>query len=387
MQIVFQASGSIKDGKKAGVGALSAKLLNEGTKKLGSVNFANLLEQKAVHLSATCGFETFVLEISSLESEFEYSLKMLKELLNDPNYTQDTFKKIKTATIGSIMRKESDFDHIASKNLNELVFKNTPMQYPSSGTIESLKSINLEDLKNFINTYLVLENAIVVIGGALEEQKAIEYSKDVLSLLKNGKKSSIEYFNPNDKSEIKKVFKDTQQSYIYFASPFYVKSTDIDSYKSKVAMFILGSSGFGSRIMEEIRVKRGLAYSAYARVHSNNSHSYLSGYMQTKLENEEESIKLIKEIIKDFIANGVTQKELDGAKKFLLGSEPLRNETLNQRLSKTFNEYYKNLGIGYSEKELKLIEQLTLEDLNGFIASHDEILKLTFSIVTLAQKQ
>jgi predicted Zn-dependent peptidase len=91
---------------------------------------------------------------------------------------------------------------------------------------------------------------------------------------------------------------------------------------------------------------------------------------------------VVKELISEFVKNGVTQKELDSAKKFLLGSEPLRNEILSQRLSKTFMEYYKGLEIGYSTKELELIEALTLDSLNEFIKSHKEINNLTFSIVT-----
>ena len=87
-------------------------------------------------------------------------------------------------------------------------------------------------------------------------------------------------------------------------------------------------------------------------------------------------------MIEDFCKNGVTQKELDAAKKFLLGSEPLRNETLSQRLSRAFNEYYKGKPLGYSKKELEKIRKLTLEELNDFIKKHTEINDLSFSIVT-----
>jgi len=157
---------------------------------------------------------------------------------------------------------------------------------------------------------------------------------------------------------------------------------DPQEYKAKVAAFILGSSGFGSRLMEEIRVKRGLAYSAYGRIVLNRSSSYFSGYLQTKLESQEEAKKVVLEVCEEFVKKGVTQKELDDAKMFLLGSEPLRNETLSQRLSRAFNEYYKGLGLGFSKKQLELIEELKLKDLNEFIAKHPELLKLSFAIVT-----
>ncbi|WP_456451553.1 M16 family metallopeptidase, partial [Hydrogenimonas sp.] len=127
---------------------------------------------------------------------------------------------------------------------------------------------------------------------------------------------------------------------------------------------------------------RGLAYSAYGRIVLNKSSSYFSGYLQTKLESQEEALKVVKEVIDRFVREGATQQELDDAKMFLLGSEPLRNETLSQRLGRAFNEYYKGLGLGYSKKQLELIERLTLEELNAFIKAHPEIAKLTVAIVT-----
>jgi len=161
-----------------------------------------------------------------------------------------------------------------------------------------------------------------------------------------------------------------------------MKVNDKDAYKAKVAAFILGSSGFGSRLMEGIRVKKGLAYSVYARVNLNKSYSDFSGYLQTKVTTKEQAVKAVKEIIANFIKNGATEYELKSAKEFLSGSEPLRVETISQRLNRAFFEYYRGLKLGYFNEELKLIGKLKLNDLNHFIKEHPEILKLTFSIVT-----
>jgi len=134
--------------------------------------------------------------------------------------------------------------------------------------------------------------------------------------------------------------------------------------------------------MEEIRVKKGLAYSAYARVSLSKSHTVFKGYLQTKIASMEEAKKSVTDEIARFVKEGAEQEELDQAKKFLLGSEPLRMETLSQRLSRTFMEYYKGVGIGYSKEELAKIRALTLEELNDFIKRHGEIRKLSFAIVT-----
>jgi len=178
------------------------------------------------------------------------------------------------------------------------------------------------------------------------------------------------------------VQKQTQQAYIYFGSPYNVRYDDPEAYKARVATFILGTGGFGSRLMEEIRVKKGLAYSAYARVHINKSTTYLSGYLQTKLESQDEALKTVRKVLSDFVQNGAKLEELIQTKKFLLGSEPLRNETMSQRLHRAFMDYYKGFTLGHSKEELEKIEALSLEELNAFIKNHKEILSLSVSIVT-----
>jgi len=95
----------------------------------------------------------------------------------------------------------------------------------------------------------------------------------------------------------------------------------------------------------------------------------------------EEAKSVVISEIKKFVDSGVTQSELDQAKRFLLGSEPLRNETLSQRLNRAFTENYRGFELGHSKAQLELIEALSLDELNEFIKAHDEITNLSFSIV------
>ncbi len=382
MQIVFKASGSITE-EKPGLARFCAKMLNEGTKKLGSVGFARALEDRAIHLSVNSGTETFVFEISSLKEQFKEAVKYLKELLQDPNFTENSFEKVKTLTLGELKRKETDYDYIASLNLKLLLFKNTPLGHPFFGDYKSVNSFSLKDVEEFMKKRIVLKRAIVVAGGDIKESEIRELSREILEILPEGEEGKVGFYDASDEEKQKVVKKEeVKQAYIYFGSPYYLKVGDEDSYKAKVASFILGASGFGSRMMEEIRVKRGLAYSAYARVNLNKSYSDFTGYLQTKIESKDEAIKIVKEVVENFVKEGATKEELKQAKKFLLGSEPLRNETLNQRLNRAFLEYYHGFPLGYYKRQLESIEALSLEDLNDFIKKHQEIKKLSFSIVT-----
>lgn len=381
LQLVFKNSGYMQDKNKSGLASLSAKLLDEGTKELGATKFAQKLEDSAISLSSSVGFETFVIELSSIKEVNDKALKLLKELLNDPNYDNKVLEKLKTIKTGSLKRKENDFDYIASKELKTLLFKDSALENPASGTIESISKIKLADIKTFLDKTIDLNNLIIVAGGDIDfDELSVKLTK-LLKNLKANKENKFISVTTNDKAQTKVITKDTQQAYIYFGSPFNTTVTNEENYKAKVASFILGGSGFGSRLMEEIRVKRGLAYSAYGYVSINKSHNYFTGYLQTKLESADEAKELVSKIITDFVKDGVTLVELDAAKNFLLGSEPLRTETLSQRLNRAFTLFYRGLDFNHTQKELEKIENLKLEDLNTYIKSHDEIKNLSFSIV------
>lgn len=382
MQLIFKNSGYINDAHKAGLASLTAKVLNEGTQKEGAVKFARKLENKAISIGASNGLETFVIEVSCLKDEYKTALKYLLELISDPNLTQKTLDKIKTLQLSKLKQKEDDFDYVASNNLKKLVYKDTALEHPSSGTIKTVEAITLKDIKLNMKKLFNQNNLIVAAGGDIS---LADLKKDiivVLDQLSSEKTKEIKKISIVDKMQESVIKKETEQSYIYFASPFKIDVNSEDNYKAKVASFILGGSGFGSRLMEEIRVKHGLAYSAYGHITNKKSHSYFTGYLQTKLDNTQKAKNMVKGIVKEFVKTGVTKKELDAAKRFLLGSEPLRTETFSQRINRAFMLYYKGLPLDHTKTELDLINSLTLKDLNNFIKSHKEINNLSFSIVT-----
>jgi len=381
-QVVFTNSGSITDTIKAGLAKFSAKMLNEGSKKMGANGFAEMLESKAIHMSAATGSETFVIEIGSLKEQFATSMKYLKILLDKPNFTKRSLEKVKTMTLGKISQKENDFDYIASHELKKLLFAGTPLAQPSLGTPQSVASITLDDVKSFTKEHLVLSRAIIVVGGDISMDDIQKQLSKALKVLPVGKAQKLPHYEVSKEAKESIIKKETQQAYIYFGSPYNMAVNDEEYYKARVATFILGTGGFGSRLMEEIRVKRGLAYSAYARVHVSKSVSYFNGYLQTKLESQKEAQETVKAVIAEFVKNGVTQDELEQTKKFLLGSEPLRVETMSQRLQRTFMDYYKGFSLDHSKRELEKIEKLSLDELNEFIKKHTEILELSFAIVT-----
>ncbi len=381
MQLVFKNAGHLANSID-GLADMSAKLLNEGTLKDGSIGFATKLDAHAVDVGASVGRESFVLEVSALKSEFPYAVARLVELLKDPNYSKEALEQIKHQKMGWLVQKKSDFDFIAASSLRETLFKGSTLARPYDGTEESIKKLTLQEIQAFIQTHLGYNNVIAVVGGDIEFKEAQKYVEEVLKLLPKVSTKDIEKVSVSDKKEIVLLDEDTQQANIFFGAPFHYSYTEKDQYKAKIAEYLLGGAGFGSRLMEEIRVKRGLTYGVYASLRRTKSASYMSGYLQTKLSTQDEAKALIQSVVDGFVRDGITQEELSATKKFLLGSEPLRTETLSQRLGRAYSDYYYDRPLDFDKAQLEKIESVTLEEMNDFIKSHSELSDISFSIVT-----
>ncbi|MCF6244254.1 MAG: insulinase family protein [Sulfurovum sp.] len=385
IQLVFKNAGQLSD-TIDGLADISAKLLNEGTSTEGSIGFASKLDARAIDLHASVGRESLVLEVSALKSEFPYAVERLIELLQDPNYTKEAFTQIKHQKIGWLKQKESDFDYIAASALRKMLFKGSSLAKPYDGTLESIEKMGVQDIKTFITKHLGYNNVIAVVGGDISASEAEAYVRKILTLLPKVESKEIETTTASSKKETVLLDEETEQAYIFFGAPFDYSYTEKDQHKAKIAEYLLGGAGFGSRMMEEIRVKRGLTYGVYASLRRTKSVSYMSGYMQTKLSTQDEAKALIQSVVDDFVKNGITQKELDDTKKFLLGSEPLRTETLSQRLGRSYSDFYYGRPLDFAKEQLSNIESVTLDEMNTFIKSHRELKKLSFAIVTKKEK-
>ena len=224
LQLVFQNSGYIQDKDKSGLVSLSSKLLNEGTKELGATKFAEQLDENAITINSSNGFETFVIELSSLKEESKKAINLLNDLLKSPNFSEDTLNKLKTIQIGGLKRKENDFDYIAQNQLKSILFKNTPLENPASGSVDSISNIKLKDIETFVNKTICLNNLIIVAGGDFNLSEFESLIKPILDNLKVGEKAQAQEIIFSSKKDEKTLIKETEQAYIYFGSSFNINS-------------------------------------------------------------------------------------------------------------------------------------------------------------------
>lgn len=381
IKLVINGGGSVNE-PKVGIASFSADMLERGTKERGEYGFSDALESKAISLSVDNGMESLGFSLEFLKEQESYAIALLGELLASPNLTKEAFNRTKLSISGNLLAKESDFDYIAQANLNALAFKDTPLANPRLGTLKSIESITLSDVKAFVKRTIILENMTILIGGDLDLETTKAKLSKILGILPKGAKIPQHSFFPaSTPSDIIARKPEAKQAFIYFIAPFHFDNYENSLHKSRVMSFIMGGSGFGSRIMEEIRVKRGLAYAVYFYHFVNNTTSYAFGYLQTNLSNRDAAIAAVREVVAKFIKDGATSDELSGAKAYILGSQALGDETLSQRLGKKYANFYRGLPLDYHHTLIEKINALSLDELNAYIKSHAEVNNLSFSVV------
>lgn len=240
IHLAFRGGGSLSDKNQLGLAKLFAQVLNEGTKELGAVGFAQALEQKAISLNVDTSAEDLQITLEFLKEYEDEAIARLKELLKSPNFTQNALEKVKTRMLAQLLQKESDFDYLAKLTLKQELFANTPLANAALGTKESLQKIKLDDLKQQFAKVFELNKLVVVLGGDLKVNQTLNRLNNALNFLPQGKAYEEPYFETSDKKSEKVLYKDTEQAFVYFGAPFKIKDLKQDLAKSKVMMFVLG---------------------------------------------------------------------------------------------------------------------------------------------------
>ncbi|EAI3914129.1 insulinase family protein [Campylobacter lari] len=376
-KLIFKNSGKIAEKHNRGCASMLARLLNEGSND----EFFKNLEYRAIELYAKASFEHFQISIKCLKEHFDFALEKLQELFLNVRFDEKILQRLKTLALGELASLNTDYDYQAKGLLNKNVFKDEIFASGLDGTKESIEKISLKELQDFMSENLVLDNALFVFGGDIKENEVKIKVEKICQILKRNAPNQNKSYKLVDESIEVSEQKSTEQAYIYFCSPFNIQINDEKMYLAKLALFILGQGGFGSRLMEEVRVKRGLAYSAYAMLDVNLNYSRVFGYLQTKNESSNEAKALVKEVFENFVQNGVNEKEFQLAKQFLVGSMPLRYENLAKRLDIMLNEYLHGLKLGNLKEEMQKIKNTNLDELNDFIKAHSEITKVSFASI------
>ena len=243
--------------------------------------------------------------------------------MHKPNFDSAILNREKIKYYASISQGETEPDAIANKAFLKAIYGSHPYALSGSGTINTIEKLTIKDLIYFYKSYYSSSNASIVIVGDLTVDEAKLFSED----LSNGlpEPTVIQPYTEvliKSKEDIK-ISHPSSQAHLLFGAPI-MKRGDPDFFPLYVGNYILGGGGFSSRLTEEVREKKGLVYSVYSYFMPLIEKGPFQVGLQTKKDQIDEALNLVKSTINKFISDGPSEKELQAAKDNLIGGFPMR---------------------------------------------------------------
>ena len=324
LQFAFKGAGSIRDNlDKQGTAQLLSNTMDEGAGKLTSQEFQKQLSDHSISLTFSSSRDNFGGQLKTLSRHQDKAFELLSLALNKPRFDEEPVGRMRDANLSRIRRAMSQPDWIAARLFNDIIYEGHPYALNSGGTLSSLPKITAKDLKNFKQEWLTRDRLHIGVTGDITAKKLKEVIDQIFSDLPIATdKKLIADIEPKHDNKTYVYHKDIPQSIISIGMPTLDKN-DPDYYTLQVMNFIFGSSGFGSRLMEEAREKRGLTYGIYSGLRLNDHANVMTISASTKNESAREILDIVGDEMLNMRNAPVTKTELEDAKSYLIGSLPL----------------------------------------------------------------
>jgi zinc protease len=357
-------SGSRKDPPgEEGLAHLAAKGLLLGTSKRAVPAINQELDFMGASLSSSSGRDYATLGLRILKKDLDKGFDLFMEVLTQSTFPEDEINREVEKTLAAIKAAEDRPEEVAEKAFQKALFLTSPYGHPVEGTEESLPRLTREALVKFYRAYYRPNPSILTVVGdiTLEEVKTNILPRLLKWPSEEIPKAPFVGAFAKEKKTIKIDRAITQANIILGHAGV---SRDNPDYYALTAMnYILGGGGFASRLFEEIRTKRGLAYSVASFFDPGRHPGSFQIVLQTKNASAREAISLALQQMERIQKEGVSEKELEAAKKYLIGSFPLRLDTQMKLANFLIQVEYYGLGLDYPQKYPSFIGSVTREDI------------------------
>lgn len=363
LRLTFDAGGA-RDGKQFGIAGMTSAMLDKGTKDKNADQIAEAFESVGANFGAGSARDMawISLRTLTLPDEQHKALTTWLDVIKNASFPEKDFARLsKQALVGLEAEKQSP-GAIASKTFYKHLYGDHPYASPQSGTEESIKAMKVDDLKAYYKRYFVAKNAQLAIVGSVNRQQAEGLAKQIALSLEAGEKAAaIPAVKPLEKSEVVHIDFPSSQSHVMIGQPG-TKRGDKDYYALYLGNHGLGGSGFTSRLMKEIRVKRGLSYSVYSYfISMREPGPFLLG-LQTKNSQVDEAIKVAGEVVETFKKDGPSAKNLQDSKINITGGFPLKTASNDDIIGYIAMIGFYGLPLDYLDTFTNKIDKITRED-------------------------
>jgi zinc protease len=313
-------------------------------------------------LSSSSGRDYATLTLRVLKKDLDKGLDLFMDVLTQPTFAEEEIKREVEKTLAAIQSEEDQPDVVAEKAFQNALFTISPYGHPVEGTKDSISKLTREGVVRFYRSYYHPNNGILTIAGDITDEEMKMSLLPRLAKWPTGEISNLPFATTFEKEQkAVKINRPITQANVILGH-IGVSRENPDFYALTVMNYILGSGGFSSRLVEAIRNRRGLAYSVASFFDPGKYPGSFQIVLQTKNSSANEAISLSLQQMERIREELVSEKELEGAKKYLIGSFPMRLDTQAKLTNFLTQVQYYGLGLDYPEKYPSLIRSVTREE-------------------------
>ena len=369
VQIDFAGGAAFVPAGKSGLAGLTHSLLEAGAGDMDEEKIAGKLVDLGARLGGGVDSDRASVSLRTLSSkaEREAALDLMRSIMSAPTFPQSVLEREKGRSISSIREAETRPDAIAAKRFAAAIYPGHP--YGFSPTVESIGAIAREELVEFHRRHYGAKGAIVSIIGDVSRAEAEVIAQRLTEALPAG---GAELVPPEVMQPLRRVIKiahPAAQSHVHIGLPA-IRRSDPDYFPLLVGNYSLGGGGFVSRLMKEVREKRGYAYSVYSYFAPRKLEGPFEIGLQTKREQVGDALKVVDEVLTDYIAKGPTPKELAAAKKNMVDGLALRMDSNAKLLGYLSTIGFYGLPLTYLDDFPAKVNAVTVEQVKAAFARH-----------------
>jgi zinc protease len=364
VDVTFKGGAALDPKAKSGLANMTASLLDEGAGDLDSEAYQKALEDISAQVSFDAGRDNFSGSLYTLSSARDRAFELFRMALTAPRFDAEPVARVRAQILSSIRRGLEQPNRIASETWSATVFPDHPYGRPVRGTLESVPAITADDLHGFVKTRIARSKMYIgVVGDIKADELARRLDEVFVALPPEPLAEPVPEATMEGQGKLIVVKKAIPQSVAIFGEKG-VKRADPDWYAALVMNQIFGEGGFASRLMEEVREKRGLAYGVSTVLEPLDHAAFLVGQVATRNSQIKESLDIIHAEWNRMAANGATATELANAKKYINGSFPLRLDSSGRIAGLLVAIQLDDLGLDYLDRRAGLIDAVSLADVS-----------------------
>ena len=363
MEVAWKGGTATDTADKAGLANMVSGLLDEGAGDLTSAEFQERMDDIAARMSFSADSDYFNGSLTTLADRRDEAFELFSLAITEPRFDDDAVERIR-AQIGTVVSRNRDSpDWIAADAWYKAALGDHPYALANDGTPETIPRIERADLVSFAQRVFARDNMkIAVVGPISAPELGALLDRTFAGLPEKADIPDVPDIEVTPDGQVIVVVRDFPQSVVIFGMQGLARD-DPDFMPAFVMNYVLGGGSFSSRLMEEVREKRGLAYSIGTYLHPLDHAAIIFGQVGTKNERVGETLAIVRKEMTRMASEGIGEEELEDAKTFLTGSYPLRFTSNKSIANQLLGIQLEELGIDYVDRRNAMIEAITREDI------------------------